>query len=52
MEPIVVKAMNVMGTRTRVQVLWQDGKIEEYPSLELIPYHAVDDLDCWCWYEA
>lgn len=47
MEPIIVGAMAVTGTRTRVKVLWQDGNIEDLASSDLMPYHTLDDLDCW-----
>lgn len=40
--------MTVAATRTSLKVLWQDGRIEELPSFDLIPHHNLDDLDCWC----
>lgn len=44
---VVVSAVVVTETRTRVTVLWQSGAREEYDSNDLIPYLNVDEYDCW-----
>lgn len=44
---VVVRAVVVTETRTRVTVLWQNGAKEEYDSNSLIPYLNVDEYDCW-----
>ncbi|KAF8323122.1 hypothetical protein DL93DRAFT_2147193 [Clavulina sp. PMI_390] len=44
---IQVNAMMVVSTRTQVTVLWQDGTTEELPSMNLVQYHTLDEVDCW-----
>ncbi|KAF8338031.1 uncharacterized protein EI90DRAFT_3118487 [Cantharellus anzutake] len=44
---IIVEAMVVIETRILIKVLWQDGSVEVLPSVSLLPYTNVDELDCW-----
>ncbi|KAF8514320.1 hypothetical protein BU17DRAFT_52682, partial [Hysterangium stoloniferum] len=44
---IVVPALTVRETRTRVTILWQDGRKEVCMSKALLPYLNVDEYDCW-----
>ena len=44
---IDVDALTVVATRSRVEILWQDGTCEWVPSIEVIPYINPDEFDCW-----
>lgn len=42
-----VDVMVIISSRTRVQVLWQDGSREWLPSVNLVPHLNPDEYDCW-----
>ena len=44
---IDVEALTVVATRSRVEILWQDGTRGWVPSIEVIPYINPDEFDCW-----
>lgn len=44
---IDVDALTVVATRSRVEVLWQDGTRGWVPSIDVIPYINPDEFDCW-----
>ena len=51
---IEVRTLVVKETRTRVNVLWQDGTREWLDARDTIPYLNPDEYDCWyvilCWF--
>jgi len=44
---IDVDTLTVVATRSRVEILWQDGTREWVPSIDVIPYINPDEFDCW-----
>ncbi|KAG8823512.1 hypothetical protein FRC19_003683 [Serendipita sp. 401] len=44
---ITVDALMITNTRTRVEVLWQDGSREWIPATDLVPNLSADDYECW-----
>ncbi|KAG8834341.1 hypothetical protein FRC17_009109 [Serendipita sp. 399] len=44
---ITVDALMITNTRTRVEVLWQDGTKIWMPATELAPNLSADDYECW-----
>lgn len=44
---IPVKTLLVKETRTRVNVLWQDGTRETLDASDTVPYLNPDEYDCW-----
>lgn len=42
-----VDVMVITMTRTRVEVLWQDGTREWVPSTSIIPHLNLDEYECW-----
>lgn len=44
---ISVDTLVVKETRTRVNVLWQDGTRETLDAKDTVPYLNPDEYDCW-----
>lgn len=44
---VPVRALVVQETRTKVDVLWQDGKRETLDARDSVPYLNPDEYDCW-----
>lgn len=43
-----VQVYMVKETRSRVNVLWQDGTRETLNATDIIPQLSPDESDCWC----